>query len=78
MDGRERRLTAGAGFIMDWQPIANAPFDRDLELAVIDKEGPHAVMFACRRALDGWINANTKQRVSVHPTHWRDWEKRST
>jgi len=24
---------------MDWQPIATAPFDRDLELAVIENDG---------------------------------------
>ena len=60
---------------MDWQPIANAPFDRDLELAVIDKEGPHAVVFPCRRVADGWIDAKTRQRIGVHPTHWRDWDK---
>jgi hypothetical protein len=56
-----------------WQPISNAPFDRDLELAVLDREGPHALVFACRRILSGWINAETKQRIDVRPTHWRDW-----
>ena len=56
-----------------WQPISNAPFDRDLELAVIDRDGPHALVFACRRILSGWINAETKQRIDVRPTHWRDW-----
>ena len=39
-----------------WQPISNAPFDRELELAVLDREGPHALVFACRRSLSGWIN----------------------
>jgi hypothetical protein len=56
-----------------WQPITTAPFDRDLELAVLDREGPHALVFACRRILSGWINAETKQRVEVWPTHWREW-----
>ena len=57
-----------------WQSIANAPFGRDLELAVIDISGEHPLVFPCRRALDGWINAITKQRIDVRPTHWRDWK----
>jgi hypothetical protein len=56
-----------------WQPIASAPFDRDLELAVIDQEGPHALIFPCRRILHGWVNAQTEQQITVWPTHWRPW-----
>jgi hypothetical protein len=56
-----------------WQPITNAPFDRDLELAVLDRDGPHALVFACRRILSGWVNAETNQRIDVRPTHWRAW-----
>jgi hypothetical protein len=52
-----------------WQPIATAPFDYDLELAVIDASGEHALAFPCRRSiLDGWI-ATTGKRVEVYPTH---------
>jgi hypothetical protein len=58
---------------MDWQPISTAPFDRDLELAVIDREGPHALAFPCRRILGGWINSETRKRIAVRPTHWREW-----
>jgi hypothetical protein len=57
-----------------WQPISNAPFDRDLELAVIDGDGPHALVFPCRRVLTGWTKSATKERVDVSPTHWRIWE----
>ena len=32
-----------------WQPASNAPFDCDLELAVIDRDGQHALVFPCRR-----------------------------
>ena len=32
-----------------WQSIPSAPFDRDLELAVIDDDGTHALVFPCRR-----------------------------
>ncbi len=58
-----------------WQPIATAPFDRDLELAVIDRDGPHALVFPCRRVLHGWINARTRQHTDVRPTHWREWSR---
>ncbi len=62
---------------MQWEPIDTAPSDRELELAVIDREGPHALAFACRRVDDGWINARSKQRIDVRPTHWREWDKKS-
>jgi len=57
-----------------WQPIAKAPFDCDLELAVLDHEEAHALVFPCRRILNGWIKAETRERLDVHPTHWRAWE----
>ena len=56
-----------------WNDISSAPFDGDLELAVIDGDGPHALVFPCRRILRGWIDAETLKRVEVHPTHWRAW-----
>jgi hypothetical protein len=46
-------------------------FDRDLELAVVDPEGPHALVFPCRRILGGWTNAITKKRIDVRATRWR-------
>jgi hypothetical protein len=58
---------------MDWQPISTAPFGQDLELAVIDYDGPHALAFPCRRILGGWANADEQQRIDVRPTHWRVW-----
>jgi hypothetical protein len=56
----------------EWLPIRTAPFDRELELAVIEPE-VHALVFPCRRIVGGWIKAATKARVEVHPTHWRQW-----
>jgi hypothetical protein len=56
-----------------WKPVSNAPFDYDLELAVIDEDGQHALVFPCRRVSAGWINASTKERLDVRPTHWRPW-----
>ena len=62
---------------MEWQPISTAPFDRELELAAFDTRGrPHALVFPCRRILGGWIDAETKQKLSdLRPTHWREWRK---
>ena len=56
-----------------WENISTAPFDRDVELAVIEGSSLHALVFACRRTLDGWIKAQTHERVIVNPTHWRLW-----
>ena len=61
-------------FIMNWQPIDTAPFDRDVELAVINGDGKHALTFPCRLTIGGWVNAVTeKQLYFVLPTHWRVW-----
>ena len=57
-----------------WNPIASAPFGRNLELAVIDEDGLHALVFPCRKAQEGWRDAVTGVRVDIRPTHWRDWE----
>jgi hypothetical protein len=56
-----------------WQSITNAPYGCDLELAVIDGDGPHPLVFACRRIVGGWMNTETKERLDVRPTHWREW-----
>lgn len=56
-----------------WHSIATAPDDQDLELAVIDDEGPHALVFPCRKTKDGWADCSSGKRVDVHPTHWREW-----
>jgi hypothetical protein len=56
-----------------WQPIATAPFDRDLELAVIEADDVQALVFPCRRAADGWVSSETNRRADVRPTHWREW-----
>jgi hypothetical protein len=48
-----------------WQSVSSAPFDQDLGLAVIDYDGPHPLVFPCRRVLSGWIDADTSRRVDV-------------
>lgn len=57
----------------EWLPAGKAPFNCDLEIAVIKSATPHAVAFPCRRILGGWMDAQTKERLKVNPTHWREW-----
>jgi hypothetical protein len=59
-----------------WHPISTAPFDSDIELAVVEGNDTHALVFRCRRADAGWINAATGQHIDVNPTHWRHWRSR--
>jgi hypothetical protein len=61
--------------MMQLQPIETAPFELDLELAVIDRDGPHALAIACRRTPSGWIGAQTRQQIDIPPTHWREWKE---
>lgn len=56
-----------------WKLISTAPYDGELELAVIDADGEHRLVFPCRRTLGGWLNAETGTRIDVQPTHWRSW-----
>lgn len=57
----------------EWRPAAAAPFDRDIEIAVIKGTTPHAIAFPCRRILGGWMDAETRDRLKLRPTHWREW-----
>jgi hypothetical protein len=60
---------------MDWKPIVSAPWERNVQIAVIDLNGEvHAQPFPCRRTFDGWLNAKTAKWIDVRPTHWRDWQ----
>jgi hypothetical protein len=48
---------------MQWKPIDTAPFNRDLELAVLDSTGTHIVAFPCRLTGNGWIDTETNKQV---------------
>lgn len=58
---------------MTWFKIETAPFEHDIEMCVMEFDGPHAVAFPCRRVLGGWVKASTRAPVRVYPTHWREW-----
>lgn len=80
-----RRETSDCGLALvielndgSWQPIATAPFDRALELAIIGINGVHALVFPSRRVLRGWLNAETNEALSLSPTHWREWAQASS
>jgi hypothetical protein len=59
---------------LEWQPIATAPADVDLELSVYEPGEYVALVFPCRRESSGWLDANDNRPVPLKPTHWRPWD----
>ena len=57
-----------------WQPTTKAPYGVDLQVAVIEGDRMHALVFPCRRDVHGWVNAKSGASVQIRPTHWRQWE----
>jgi hypothetical protein len=58
-----------------WLPVSIAPPDVDLEVCVMDGREIHALIFPCRKSGPAWVNATTKKRVDIEPTHWRKWDE---
>ena len=56
-----------------WLPVSIAPSDVDLEVGVMDKHDVHALVFPVRKNGTDWVDASTKKRVNIGPTHWRKW-----
>lgn len=54
-----------------WLPVSIAPADVDLEVCVMDKRGNHALVFPVRKLGTAWVDASTKKRIDIQPTHWR-------
>jgi hypothetical protein len=80
-DASPKRLEfdrGGESIIMEWKPIFTAPFERDVELAVIENNEAHALAFPCRSVHGAWVDAKTKKLIAVFPTHWREWPQRRT
>lgn len=59
----------------DWSPIAEAPCQTSLQLAVIEDGEIYALVFPCHRTQTGWSNAMTGAPVHIRPTHWRLWSE---
>jgi hypothetical protein len=58
----------------EWLPVSIAPSDADLEVCVMDYDGIiHALVFPCHKDKTGWVDASTKKRIDIQPTHWRRW-----
>ena len=46
----------------------SAPFDRGVELAVIENDEPHVLAFPCGTVHGAWVDAKTKKLIAVFPT----------
>jgi hypothetical protein len=68
----KKLMAALLGFLdsSQWRDIETAPFDRELELAVIDGEVRPIDVF-CLRHGDDWFDAETLKPIKVTATHWR-------
>ncbi|MEY9590743.1 hypothetical protein ABIA06_003034 [Bradyrhizobium yuanmingense] len=74
LSARSDELRPGSNGDSIWERLEiMPPFEQDLEIAVIEGNSIHRVVFPCRRVFGGWINANTGEHVAVQPTHWRIW-----
>lgn len=60
-----------------WETISIAPYNRDLELAVIEGDHVYPLVFPCRRTPNGWIKVPSMERVVISPTHWRIWQEKA-
>jgi hypothetical protein len=60
--------------IRQWEPIATAPDNQVVEVAVLEAHGYHAFACRVRRMENGWVidEDETKGAVPIDPTHWRD------
>jgi hypothetical protein len=56
-----------------WLPVTIAPYDIDLEVGVLGKNGVAALAFPVRKEKFHWVNAKTKKLLDIEPTHWRPW-----
>ena len=60
----------------EWLPASLAPSDQDLEVCVLDYDGiVHALAFPCNKDGTDWVDARSKKRADLQPTHWRMWER---
>ncbi len=55
-----------------WQTIATAPFDREIEVAVLDELEYDVFAFRVRRTAAGWVVEGIDGFMFIAPTHWRE------
>jgi hypothetical protein len=41
----------------------------------MDFQGTHALVFPCHKNGNSWVDASTKKRIDIEPTHWRVWNE---
>jgi|HubBroStandDraft_2_1064218.scaffolds.fasta_scaffold42807_3 hypothetical protein len=56
-----------------WLSVSITPVDGELEVCVMDKRGLHVLAFPVRKSGMDWVDAVTKKRIDLAPTHWRPW-----
>ena len=39
----------------------------------MDMGNVHALVFPVRKSGTDWVDASTKDRIDIQPTHWRKW-----
>ncbi len=61
-----------------WLPVSIAPAEADLEVCVIDQSRTHALVFPVRKSGIDWVDASTRKRIDISPTHWRRWGAKSS
>ena len=54
----------------EWREIASAPFDREIEVAFIERD-VNVPGSPCLRHGNGWLDAETLRPIKVTATHWR-------
>jgi hypothetical protein len=67
-------MTHARSLPAEWLPVSIAPSDADLQVCVMDYDGIlHALASPCHKDKTGWVDASTKERIKIQPTHWRTW-----
>jgi hypothetical protein len=69
-------MTSVHSLLDKWLPVSIAPSGTDLEVCVIDSHGIHSLVFPCHKNRNEWIDASTKKRIDIQPTHWRNWNEK--
>jgi hypothetical protein len=54
-----------------WLSVSITPADGELEVCVMDKRGLHVLAFPVRKSGTDWVDAVSKRRINLVPTHWR-------